>query len=364
MDQRTRDGRANRHPGVTERDGRCRIEYRDAAGQRRFKLTTYKYSQAGIKLAARHRNQLEKAGGELAASAQEKRAATPTYAQLAQVWLDRRGISATTRRTAKSRLNTYLMPAIGGLPVDQVTFEELQQLVNELPDTLKPKSIRNILADGRAVLQLAVKGQHLASNPFDLLDRVKVPKDAPDPFTQGERDQLLGWLSGNAWLFSMIKFYAGLRPGEVIGLRWSDYNPETGELHVRRQIVEGEVRETTKTAQARHVALHPTIREALRDWPSRFAGGYVFLKSNGERYGRPRHLSNKLVDAMGATGVRYRSPYNARHTCASMMLSAGMDPAYCAEQLGHSLEMFLRVYSRWIDDGRSAKQAAIWEQQA
>jgi integrase len=31
------------------------------------------------------------------------------------------------------------------------------------------------------------------------------------------------------------------------------------------------------------------------------------------------------------------------------MLEAGMRPAYCAKQLGHSIEMFLGTYTRWID---------------
>ena len=297
-------------------------------------------------------------------SANHPHGTVPTYAEMAQLWLNRGGITATTRRTAKSRLQTYLMPTIGVLPVDRIKYQDLQDLVNGLPETLKPKSRRNILSDGRAVLQLAVRGQYISSNPFDLLDRIKIPRDAPDPFTQAERDELLGALSGNAWLFALIRFYAGLRPGEVIGLRWSDYDPDRRELHIHSQTVEGETRGTTKTSIARRVALHPNIREALRDWPTRFEGGYILLRADGGRYERPRHLSNALVAAMQKTGVRYRSPYNARHTCASMMLSAGMDPAYCAEQLGHSLEMFLRVYSRWIDDGKSAKQAAIWDQQA
>jgi integrase len=37
-----------------------------------------------------------------------------------------------------------------------------------------------------------------------------------------------------------------------------------------------------------------------------------------------------------------------------MMLMAGMTPAFCAKQLGHSVEMFLRTYSKWIDGGQNA----------
>jgi integrase len=36
------------------------------------------------------------------------------------------------------------------------------------------------------------------------------------------------------------------------------------------------------------------------------------------------------------------------------MLMAGMTPAFCAKQLGHSAEMFLRTCAKWIDDGQNA----------
>ncbi|WP_025101829.1 hypothetical protein [Burkholderia sp. A1] len=38
-----------------------------------------------------------------------------------------------------------------------------------------------------------------------------------------------------------------------------------------------------------------------------------------------------------------------RHGYATAMLMAGMMPAFCAKQLGHSVEMFLTTYSKWID---------------
>jgi len=30
------------------------------------------------------------------------------------------------------------------------------------------------------------------------------------------------------------------------------------------------------------------------------------------------------------------------------MLMAGMNPAFCATQLGHSIEMFHKTYSKWL----------------
>jgi integrase len=48
--------------------------------------------------------------------------------------------------------------------------------------------------------------------------------------------------------------------------------------------------------------------------------------------------------------VPYRIPYVCRHTRAAQLLSSGIEPGDAAKQLGHSLEMFLRTYSEWIDE--------------
>ena len=45
-------------------------------------------------------------------------------------------------------------------------------------------------------------------------------------------------------------------------------------------------------------------------------------------------------------GIRYRRPYNMRHTYATTMLMASMTPAFCARQLGHSVDIFLRTYAK------------------
>lgn len=53
--------------------------------------------------------------------------------------------------------------------------------------------------------------------------------------------------------------------------------------------------------------------------------------------------------AVKKASLRYRRPYQTRHTYASMMLSAGEHPMWVAQQMGHSVwTMIARVYGRWI----------------
>ncbi len=75
----------------------------------------------------------------------------------------------------------------------------------------------------------------------------------------------------------------------------------------------------------------------------------------GERWGDDSGPRKRYwMPSLKKLGIRYRGPYNTRHTYATLMLMSGVTPAYAARQLGHSVMMFLRVYSKWIDGGQNA----------
>ena len=55
--------------------------------------------------------------------------------------------------------------------------------------------------------------------------------------------------------------------------------------------------------------------------------------------------------AIKKAGVRYRKPYQTRHTFASMCLSAGENLAWVSKMLGHSnVLQTARTYATWIPD--------------
>jgi len=61
-------------------------------------------------------------------------------------------------------------------------------------------------------------------------------------------------------------------------------------------------------------------------------------------------------------GIRRRPPYNCRHTYATIRSMSGLNPAFIAQQLGHSVQMLLSTYARWINssnDWRSLKSSRL-----
>ena len=77
---------------------------------------------------------------------------------------------------------------------------------------------------------------------------------------------------------------------------------------------------------------------------------YVFPPSkNNEYVKQTSDLHHQWRPVLRALGVRYRPPYNCRHTYATICLMSGLNPAFIAQQLGHSVQMLLSTYARWLN---------------
>ena len=133
---------------------------------------------------------------------------------------------------------------------------------------------------------------------------------------------------------------------------------------VRRNSVRKIVKEPKTAAGRREVVLLPMALEALE-------GQKTFTFLEGQRiFHNPRTMKPWETDAqirktawehaLKRAGIRYRNPYQTRHTYASLMLSAGESPLWVATQMGHRDWGLIRQrYGRWIpEEDRTAGQKA------
>jgi len=344
--------------GVTEHRGRCRI-YWNENGKQKFKVLDIPYSRAGIEKALRVRGQLIK-DFKHGITEEINRGPSPTFGELAQQRLDILGRGKpSARKSTKSRLNNYWMPVFDKWPITQIRYSDIQAMMQKVyRKNLSNKTMKEILTDGSGVFELAIKSQWINENPTKLVNKeIKTEKKEIDPFTHEEMNLLLKALPDNLRLFYLIRYYCGMRPGEVIALRHSDYRD--GHFRVTRNRVYN-VEGTTKTGNERLVPVHPIVQKAITDAPRVLHSDHIVNNQYGQPFTSSNNTGRALVRAMELTGVRYRDPYNVRHSCAARMLEAGCLPSWCANVLGHSIETFYRVYASIINRAKIEEQSQIW----
>ena len=286
---------------------------------------------------------------------------TPTFGEFAQAWLDSREIVETTRLNYKSTLNLYWMPHFATRRIDEISSADVRRVIADTK--WESAGVRRNACDKlSSVLKAAVKDALITRNPVSSIDRPRVAKKVVDPFTREEAEQIIDHLyvtlPGLVRIYACFfefAFFTGMRPGELMALRWEEIDFQGRSAHVCRVQVDGVIHDRVKTKNNRYVLLNDRAMHALREAkPLTMArSGYVFAPAQlGEDsdWIRTDTTPRKYFTlACRALGIRVRRQYDTRHTYATMCLMAGMNPAFIANQLGHSVQMLLSTYAKWLN---------------
>ena len=285
----------------------------------------------------------------------------PIFFDYAQEWLNSLQIVESTRKNYRSTMQNYWVPHLAHLPIDAVSPVLMRKIVNGIEWT-SPVRRKNAVRLVTSLFNQAVSDELIQRNPARSIPATRVVKRELDPFSRAEADAVIAKLyevtSGLQAIYACFfefSFYTGMRPGEAMALRWSEVDTRNRTARVCRIRLYGKIQERTKTKTSREVLLNDQALQALEKARPLTAArsDYVFAPEGSgdksELYVRSETGPKRYwLLALRKLGMRHRRMYDTRHTYATMCLMAGMNPAFIASQLGHSVQILLSTYARWI----------------
>jgi len=285
-------------------------------------------------------------------------------------WLRTVEIKNSTRRTYRLRLDNFWKVALKDRPVAEVVYSDILEALKA--GTWKSgKSRNNELSLISQVFELARRDKLIIENPCAEVERAAYQKPGPDPFDLGEVRRILDHLRAHRpeqiLNFVQLMFFSGLRTSEGIALRWGDIDFQKREMLIDGANVYDEESDTTKTYESRIVKLTKPAMEAIERQRAhtQLAGEHVFHDpKTGEpwSYVKITDVRSFWKSTLTKLGIRYRRPYNMRHTYATIGLMSGAKPGFLASQLGHSLRMFFTVYAKWLNGADDDREMEKFEQ--
>ncbi|MGZ6669409.1 MAG: tyrosine-type recombinase/integrase [Solirubrobacteraceae bacterium] len=336
---------------------RWRVRWRQAGRGSSYRARTFDRKSDALNFAAdlRRRRQL----GSLA-MLDSGRITLAQY--VAETWAPsyRGNLSPRTRTLYGYLYDTHVLPQLGALTLAELTPEVIARWqADRLAAGSGPVAIRKALTLLGGILQRAVEGGHLPTNPARLVRKAPLPRRKEVRPLAPSTVELMRAASTprDAALISVMA-YAGLRPGEALGLQWQDIRDNTN--LVERAISLGEERDT-KTTTHRTVRLLSPLATDLSEWKLRSGrppgSALVFPSHKNEPWTLPAYQSwrrrafRRAVEAAETTNAR---PYDLRHSFASLLLHEGRSVIYVARQLGHDAQLTLGTYGHVIDELDSA----------
>ncbi len=318
-----------------------------------------------------------------------------TILELSNKWMALKGmeIAESSKERYQSKLTNTICHLGENRMVSSITQEDLLGLRMELLTGPQSRgkgqktirigrsavTVNDYFTCISAMLTFAFSNGYIASDPGANISPLKKAKAEPDPLSKDEFLALMKAIklrqTRNLWA---VAVYTGLRHGELCGLAWEDIDMRAGTLMVRRNVVKDKKFTVPKTGAStnRVIQLIKPAIDALRDQSELTRLGltydinvslrefgksvtqkctFVFNPSITARNGKssPHYsegsISQSWDSALKRAGLRHRKAYQSRHTYACWSLSAGANPNFIAQQMGHSsAQMVYQVYGSWM----------------
>jgi integrase len=305
-------------------------------------------------------------------------AAERTFGQLADLWHKSKGkLEGATKDQYGTAVRFWKRMFGEDTLLSKLDHVEVESKVGAY-EWSSAKQHNNYMIALRGIFGMEYRAAKAADHPCASIENMKVVRKIPDPLSIAERDKVLADMreryDERVYAYYLFAFFTGMRPEEIIALRWSDIDFASGTARVQRvRTFKGSERDGSKTHAERDVDLVPQALQALKI----MAAHTKMLPA--EREGdedtaadifqnpvtrKPWHDERSQRDhywkpSLKRLGIRARRAYCTRHTYCTVALMGRVDPAYIAAQAGHSVKMLLEKYTRWMpeNDGGAAKKA-------
>ena len=264
--------------------------------------------------------------------------------------------SPRTRFDSRSILDRYLTPQLKARRLIELSPTDCQRWLTTLTTVRKlaPRTVQLARATLRNCLARAVKLELIQRNVARDVDIPKQVKQSRTVLSPTDAQRFLQAAQDRPWgVCFLLMLHTGLRPGEVLALRWQDL--QGTELRVQHALVRvkghAACLSTTKTGRSRTLPLGPDVIAALQrhrveQVQRRLLLGALYDEHDlifpnelgGFADGRnilERHFKPLLLKA----GLPEMRLYDLRHSSATLLLASGEQVKVVQERLGHSSAM-------------------------
>ncbi len=297
-----------------------------------------------------------------------------TVSEYLETWLKEkeRSVKERTAMLYREQAERYVIPRVGSVKLEKLTPLHLQRMISELADEIGVPTANKARTLMFAALKQAVRWQLIHRNPCEAVAKLKETRKEMLLWTPAETVQFLEAARPHRLYAAFyLAVFAGLRRGELLGLRWKDLTGPVLSVRQSLTVLGGTPHFTTpKTRKGeRYVTVSPDVLEVLaqhkliQEAEAKALGdawtdsGLIFTTEIGTLI-HPRNFERSFKALLTTSKVTKARLHDLRHLHVSLLVSKGFDPRSIADRVGHTNPSFtLDVYSHMFATQRA--QAAV-----
>lgn len=302
-----------------------------------------------------------------------------TLKEVIDLWMPekKRQVKESTFSAYCLTCSRILIPAFGEKEVGEIDKIAVRSFAYRELESKSPKTVKDILIVLKMLMKFAADelDEVIPSVEWKIvwpsanLENHKIERYSPK-----QMKTILDYLMenpSNVALGMLIALTTGVRIGELCALRFSDVDFDKGVIHITKTVMriarisdmERDSKITTaliesfpKTKQSRRdVPITPKLRKILKAFSAVSKPEY-YINSGKTRCCEPRVFRAQAARVIEAAGVSPVLKFHAlRHTFATTLIEANVDPKTVSSILGHSdVSITLNLYVHPSDEAKAS----------
>lgn len=242
---------------------------------------------------------------------------------------------------------------LGEIDITEIKRSQIKSLLYEIRKTKSINTYNKYLLTLKSLFSVLVEDEIIEVSPIHGIKQEKRPESNQyKSFDQDTKKKIKELLYQDSFAFGLIGeiiYDTGIRPNEILNLKWKDIDHDNLTI-----VVSGA---SSKNSKMRVVPIKARISEMLQklyldnnspklDWF--LFGNHLTLESGPIRFNRNR-LSERWRKVMDAGGLSDDIKlYALKHTGADDKIMAGVDLEFLKDLYGHHSTQMTRIYAKKV----------------
>ncbi|MFK2827197.1 site-specific integrase [Bacillus sp. B190/17] len=302
------------------------------------------------------------------------------FAQFAKDWLktySRSGVKVSSVRAREKEMKHFIS-VWGPYPISKITKKMYQKRIIDLSEQYSHNYLDGIHACGRMVFRQALELGLLKVNPTE---NFKLPKKqqtveelekAEEDIIFLEKEELAHFLKlahsegleMDNLIFTTLS-YTGLRIGELLALKWVDFNEKQGTLRITKtvynpsnnyekyQLLTPKTKGSVRTIRINDKLINMLKKHKIKQNEIKLKNrliyqdnGFIFAREDGHPQLR-KVVDTRLKRLLKKAEIEKNiTPHSFRHTHTSLLLEAGVGIKEIQQRLGHTdINTTMNIYA-------------------
>lgn len=257
----------------------------------------------------------------------------------------------SVQRDYIAAFENHILPYFKKFAINQIKSHDIEIWQKHLLSKMSSRTANRCRMILNLILKKAYANDLVSKNYGDLAEKVTVEYSKQEPYSVEEMQLMLKSSTGILQVYLYVAFLTGMRIGEILALKYSDFDFNNSLINLQRSLSKGRVVEAMEVASSgkviknhcRTIIIPNFLTKMILDWKNISPNKeWLFVADRTNRpFYESRTMAKYLKQLLEKLNIKYKTLKATRHTFISILRSEGIEKSFIQDLVGHTQDSFV-----------------------